>query len=213
MKNERDVALHFYEMLTGVFDDEDSKRTRFVCFGTLIVGIMLAGFGYFQASIYSNTDKPLDEPYSSQPQMSNSAIQHMAEVARIIDRFRQVGTMRANAIEYAHNKPFNIENNDDLDPFSTTSTAVSVAPDTQVPVTEESKPVPVLNVKMIMTDEDGKRLAVVDTGSEKALVLRRGDKLGGGFVSSITPKGITVMVNKREAKYEVPEIPKYEKIK
>ena len=68
---------------------------------------------------------------------------------------------------------------------------------------------------MIMTTNGGQRIAVVDAGGKKAVVVKRGDKLPGeqGFVSSIRPEGITVIFNKKEVKYEIPEISKFGEIK
>ena len=97
-----------------------------------------------------------------------------------------------------------------IDPFGATGTGVSSVPSATGQETPSSAP---LTVKMIMTADDGKKIAVVDAGGVKALVLKRGDEIpGGGFVRSIRPNGITVIVNKQEVKYDVPEVPKYNAI-
>ena len=120
--------------------------------------------------------------------------------------------------------PFNIDTKIESEILGSLGTAVTgeaVSEDTTVativtlPVSEDVFTPPALSVKMIMTANDGKRLAVVDTVAEKAVVLRRGDRLpdDSGFVSSISPNGISVIVNRHEVKYEVPEIKKYGKIR
>ena len=65
---------------------------------------------------------------------------------------------------------------------------------------------------MIMLADDGEKLAVIDVGGLKGLVVRRGDMLPGGAVriAAIKNNGITVIFNKQEFNYEVSEIHKYE---
>ena len=217
---DRELAVHYYEMLTGVFNDEESKIIRYVCFFILFAGIIWAGFSYFRASVYSDTETPLDDSYqSSESSTSNSALQRVVELARAVDGLRQAGGTIASTMESLHNMPFNITTDNELDPFSAGAGVpdnVSLPSDSTSAsaLTAEASSVLAMNVKMIMTDTDGRKLAVVDVGGEKALVLRRGDKLpDGGFISSIRPDGISVIRNKQETKYEVPAIPKYEKIK
>ncbi|MBQ7193330.1 MAG: hypothetical protein IJR98_03055 [Synergistaceae bacterium] len=204
MNNERETAVHFYEMLTGVFNDKESKSIRFLCFGALIFGVMLAGYSYFRVSLFADTERALEEEYH-QPPESTSSIQALAKMAGMLDRFRNIGAMRAETIEDAHNMPFNLE--------SQTGTGIAELAQlggatVNVPEAEPVQGVSTLNVKMIMTDDEGRKLAVVDAGGEKALILRRGDRLpGGGFVSSIKPDEITVIIDKQERKFEVPALP------
>ena len=207
--NERERAQHFYEMLTGVFNDEQSKIIRYVCFAVLFAGMMWAGFNYFRASILADTDKPLDPDMfqdAVQIPRNDAALQRIADLAQTVDAMRNVGSSLAGAMDRLHHMPFN------LDPESNPLDVVgdSVPGAVNVPSAPETpRQIPV-KVKMIMTADNGDRIAVVDAGGVKSLVLRRGDEIpGGGFVRSIRPDGITVIIDKQEVKYDVPEIPMY----
>ena len=201
-------------MLTGVFNDDQSKIIRYVCFAVLFAGMLWAGFNYFRASLLADTNTPLDPDMFQDTNLmprNDSALQRIADLAQTVDTMRSAGSTLAVAMEGLHNMPFNIDpEGGTLDPFGAAGTGAGTIP--QAAIQENPKTVP-LTVKMIMTTDNGQRIAVVDAGGLKALVLRRGDELpGGGFVRSIRPDGITVIVNKQEVKYDVPEIPKYNEI-
>lgn len=211
--DEREAAVHFYEMLTGVFNDDQSKIIRYVCFTVLALGMLWAGFNYFRASLLADTNTPLDPDMFQDTRMpsNESAIQRIVDLAQSVSSMRRASTTIAATIEGIHNMPFNLDPVENmLDPFSVPDTNLNTAPSTH----DAPKAGP-LTVKMIMTTDDGQRIAVVDAGGEKAVILRRGDRLpdDSGFVSVIRPSGITVIVNKQEVKYEVPEIPMYQKIR
>ena len=209
--NEREAAVHFYEMLTGVFNDDQSKIIRYVCFAVLFAGMLWAGFNYFRASVLADTNTPIDEDLFQDTIMpgNEAAIQRIVDLAQTVDTMRRGGDTIAATLDGIHNMPFNADPEArELDPFSLNSDAPPA-----VPAQEAPKAGPV-TVKMIMTADDGQKIAVVDAGGEKAAVLRRGDEIpgGGGFITAIRPNGITVIFNKQVLKYEVPEIPKYDKI-
>ena len=215
--NEREAAVHFYEMLTGVFNDNDSKALRYICFAALFIGLVWAGFNYFRASRLADTNTPIDEDLFQDTVMpsNTSQLQRIVELAKTIDDIRNTGANLASTIEGIHNMPFNIDpEGGELNPFSATGSTVAgsiPAPSNETTEKEAPKAEP-MTVKMIMTADDGEKIAVVDTGGKKAVVLRRGDEIpgGGGFVRAIRPDGLTVIFNKQEVKYEVPEIPKYQ---
>ena len=209
--NEREAAVHFYEMLTGVFNDDQSKLIRYVCFAVLFVGMAWAGFNYFRASVLADTGTPLDEDMfqDTRPPSNEAALQRIVDLAQTVDTMRNAGRSIAATIDGIHNMPFNTDPEaGELEPFSEISAVPSALPQ------EEPQAGP-MTVRMIMTADDGQRIAVVDAGGEKAAVLRRGDEVpgGGGFISAIRPNGITVIFNKKEVKYEVPEIPVRSKIR
>ena len=201
--NEREAAVHFYEMLTGVFDDNESKIVRIICFAVLFLGMIWAGFHYFRATVLANTEQPLDPDMFQDVAMpgNDAALKRIVDLARTVDSMRSAGTTIAQTLEGIHNLPFNV--NPEGGELAGT-----------VNQTQQNAPSP-LSVRMIMTADDGQKIAVVDGGGKKAVVLRRGDEIpgGGGFVSSIRPDGITVIINKQEVKYDVPEIPKYNDFK
>ena len=208
--NEREAAVHYYEMLTGVFNDDESKIIRYVCFAVLLAGIIWAGFNYFRASLLADTNTPINEDlFQDTRRPSNeAAIQRVVELARAVDTVRSAGVNIASTIEGIHNMPFN------LDPEVRDIPAMSAPEFSPSAPVQEAQRIPMLNVKMIMTAENGQKIAVVDAGMKRALILKRGDRLpdDGGFVSAIRQNGITVIVNKKEIKYEIPEIPKYKEI-
>lgn len=204
---EREAAVHFYEMLTGVFNDEQSKFIRYICFSVLFVGMLWAGYSYFRASVLSNTEVPIDPDMFHDARMpgNEAALQRIVDLAQTIDTMRHGASNIAATIDGIHSMPFNGAKTGILEPFIVPDTELNTAPQIQ----EEAPKAGPLTVKMIMTADDGDKIAVVDAGGKKAAVLRRGDEVpgGGGFVSAIKPNGITVIFNKQELKYEVPEIP------
>lgn len=212
--NDREAAVHFYEMLTGVFDDDQSKIIRYVCFAVLFAGMVWAGLSYFRASILADTDTPLDEDMFQDMHVpeNTAALQRVVDLAQTVDAMRSAGASIASTIEGIHNMPFNLDpEGGTLDPFGASGTGVGTIPSSGAQ--DNSPKAGPLTVKMIMTADDGNRVAVVDAGGLKAVVLRRGDEVpGGGFVRSIRPDGITVIRDKQEVKYDVPEIPKYNEI-
>lgn len=213
--NEREVAVRYYEMLTGVFNDDQSKLIRYVCFAVLFIGMFWAGFNYFRATMLADTETPLDEDLFQDVRMpgNEASLQRIVDLAQTVDTMRSAGASIAATIAGIHNMPFNVDpQGGELDPFGSSGSGVSNVP---TPAGNNKPKAGPLTVKMIMTTDDGQKIAVVDGGGEKAVVLRRGDMLPdeSGFVSAIRPNGITVIVNKQEVKYDVPEIPKYDKIK
>lgn len=211
---ERETAQHFYEMLTGVFDDEQSKIVRYICFGALALGIIWAGWYYFRASILADTDTPIDPDMFSdvQPRRNDdSALKRIVDLAQTIDTMRGAGTTIANTLEGIHNMPFN------LDPEGSTTDSPSIQ---EIPMEAAPPKAIPLNVRMIMTAKDGEKIALVDVGNggtkiASSLIIRKGDELPheGGFVSAIRDKGVTVIFNEEEYQYDIAEAPKYNGIR
>ena len=210
--NERETAQHFYEMLTGVFDDEQSKIFRYICFGVLFAGIIWSGWYYFRAQRLSDTNTPLDpDMYTDlRPRSDNSPLKRIVDLASTIDTMRSAGGSIAQAIDRLHHMPFNTDPEGGLERTDDPGESLSSSPQ-ETPLRADP-----VNVKMIMTGEDGEKLAVVDVGNDKekverSLIVRQGDELpnNGGLVSSIRDNGITVIFNDEEIKYDMPEIPKY----
>ena len=218
--NERERAQHFYEMLTGVFDDEQSKIVRYICFGALFLGILWAGWYYFRASVLADTDTPIDPDMFSDVQVrrnDDSSLKRIVDLAQTIDTMRGAGTTIANTLEGIHNMPFNLDPQDNRNgPLTTPQTNL---PQPQIQQEAPPQAVP-LSVRMIMTAKNGEKIAIVDVGNSQAmtarsLIIRQGDELPneGGFVSSIRDSGVTVIFNKEEYQYDIAEIPKYDGIR
>ncbi|MBQ3456084.1 MAG: hypothetical protein IJG36_06580 [Synergistaceae bacterium] len=208
--NERETAQHFYEMLTGVFDDEQSKIFRYICFGVLLLGMIWAGWYYFRAHRLSDTNTPIDPDMyvDVQPRSDNAPLKRIVDLAATIDAMRSSGSSIAAALDGLHNMPFNLNPEGGLERTQNPNepSTLSSTP-TNVP---QRGPV---NVKMIMTVENGDNIAVIDAIGEKGLIVRKGDALSGdnGVVSSITDRGITILFNESEDEIPLPEIRKYNK--
>ncbi|MBQ3585693.1 MAG: hypothetical protein IJQ08_10650 [Synergistaceae bacterium] len=208
--NERETAQHFYEMLTGVFDDEQSKIFRYICFGVLLLGMIWAGWYYFRAHRLSDTNTPIDPDMyvDVQPRSDNAPLKRIVDLAATIDAMRSSGSSIAAALDSLHNMPFNLNPEGGLERTQNPNepSTLSSTP-TNVP---QRGPV---NVKMIMTVENGDNIAVIDAIGEKGLIVRKGDALSGdnGVVSAITDRGITILFNESEDEIPLPEIRKYNK--
>lgn len=218
--NERETAQHFYEMLTGVFDDEQSKIFRYICFGVLFAGIIWSGWYYFRAQRLSDTTTPLDpDMYTDlRPRSDNSPLKRIVDLASTIDTMRSAGGSIAQAIDRLHHMPFNTDPEGGLERTDDPGESLSSSPQ-ETPLRADP-----VNVKMIMTGEDGEKLAVVDVDhlkikfnnisrdNGKGLIVRQGDELpyNGGFVKDIRSNGITVIFNGEEKEYDMLEIPMLE---
>lgn len=217
--NDREAAVHFYEMLTGVFDDEQSKIVRYLCFGVLLLGMAWAGFNYFRANTLADTRTPIDPDLFQETQLpgNEATLQRITNLAQAVDIVRNGGDAIATALDSLHNMPFNLNpEGNELDPFGAVNTpsGTSSTGTASTPQGNTIKAGP-LKIKMVMIGEDDNRVAVVDTGNGENTILKEGEMLpdDSGFVASITPKVVTIVVNEQEISGDVPEIPKYDRIK
>lgn len=100
----------FWEILTGVIDDNKAKVIRFLCFALLVVGIGWAVFNYFRADLLSNTNiDSLSTGGHYVPEDDGQALRHMANLAKTVQEMRQGGLAIANHINEAHTRPFNTD--------------------------------------------------------------------------------------------------------
>ena len=209
--NERETAQHFYEMLTGVFDDEQSKIFRYICFGILLLGMIWAGWYYFRAHRLSDTNTPIDPDMyvDVQPRSDNAPLKRIVDLAATIDAMRSSGSSIAAALDGLQNMPFNLNPEGGLERTQNPNEPSTLNPANPTHVPQRGP----VNVKMIMTVENGENIAVIDAAGEKGLIVRKGDALSGdnGVVSAITDKGITIIFNESEDEIPLPEIRKYNK--
>ena len=159
-------------MLTGVFDDNESKIVRIICFAVLFLGMIWAGFHYFRATVLANTEQPLDPDMFQDVAMpgNDAALKRIVDLAQTVDSMRSAGTTIAQTLEGIHNLPFNVNpEGGELDPFGTGNDAnPAVAPSAgstagTVNQGQQNAHSP-LSVRMIMTADDGQKIAVVDGG-------------------------------------------------
>ncbi len=222
----RETAVHFYEVLTGVFNDDQSKIIRIVCFVVLLIGTMWAGYNYFRASLLADTETPLEDSYFDDmpvPRGNEAALQRMADLAQAIDSVRNGASAVAMSLQQMNRMPFNLdpEGNGGIDPMAALGVNRDDSPEagtnTEMGATASqpaAQPGPIA-LKMIMTTNTGEKIAVIDAGGKKAVVVRRGDKLPGesGYVTKIKSNGITVRLNDKEYEYEVAELSRFSEIK
>lgn len=220
----RETAVHFYEVLTGVFNDDQSKIIRISCFVVLLFGIIWGGYNYYRASLLADTETPLEDSFFDDMPVSRgneAALQKMADLAQAIDSVRNGASAVAMSLQQMNRMPFNLdpEGQGGIDPMA----ALGVNRDDSLetpgtPGATPSQPVvqpgPVA-LKMVMTTNTGEKIAVIDAGGKKAVVVRRGDKLPGesGYVAKIKSNGITVRLNDKEYEYEVTELSRFNEIK
>lgn len=220
----RETAVHFYEVLTGVFNDDQSKIIRIACFVVLLFGIIWGGYNYYRASLLADTETPLEDSFFDDMPVSRgneAALQKMADLAQAIDSVRNGASAVAMSLQQMNRMPFNLdpEGQGGIDPMAALGVNREDTPETPgTPSATPSQPVvqpgPVA-LKMVMTTDTGEKIAVIDAGGKKAVVVRRGDKLpgGSGYVAKIKSNGITVRLNDKEYEYEVTELSRFNEIK
>ena len=105
--------LDFWEILTGVIDDNKAKIIRFLCFALLVIGTGWAVFNFFRADSLSNTNADvLSTGRHYVPEDDGQALRHMANLAQTVQEMRQGGLAIAEHINEAHTKPFNTDAKD-----------------------------------------------------------------------------------------------------
>ena len=214
-----DSFTEFWEVLTGVFDDNKAKIIRLVCFSLLAFGIMWAATNYFKADKISDTDVEFYRPAPTEAHADGAALKRIADVAQAVQDMRNGGEAIAATILAAHTKPFNIEGYNEAglenlgeggENFSREAIIAAMAANSSgdvVPKVEEVAPqAPAIIVKAVMLSGKNAR-AVIDTPTEKNKIIKRGEKLEGlGRVVRIKRRSITLRDGRQEFVYEIPEL-------
>ena len=210
-----DSFAGFWEILTGVFDDNRAKIIRLVCFSLLAFGIMWAAMNYFKADRIADTDVEFYSPAYESREPDRVALKRMADLAQAVQQMRQGGEAIAETITAAHTRPFNIEgyNEMGLESLGTGGVAAGgrltlAEASGDVRVQEAENDIPNILVKAVMTS--GKtRAAIIDIGEWKGFLARKGEYLpeNSGRVVDVQRKKITVRYKGKNIDYEVPEIP------
>ena len=150
----------FWEILTGVLDDNKSKIIRYVCFILLIAGIGWAGFNYLRADLLANTEINALPQEHYVPPDDGRALKRMADLAQTVQEMRHGGNAIAEAIANIHTRPFNVTGEKVIDPSQTAALSLDTQP---VQTAEEAEPE--IFVRAIMLA--GKtHAAVVDAAEE-----------------------------------------------
>lgn len=221
----------FWEILTGVIDDNKAKLVRLSCFTLLFLGMLWAAVNYFRADRISDTSIEFNSPFMgghhSTTTENRAALNKFEALAKTVGEMRRGGEALASTIIAMNSRPFNIESVDAIGlealdsengrditrlgaiaamAGNTASLDVDLQEVQQEPQEEVIAPTGIL-VKAIMTK--GKNsTAVVDAGNVKGLVVRRGDDLPNelGKVVRVKSNGITIRTNEHDFDYEVSKI-------
>ena len=210
----RDALIEFWEIITGVLDDNKSKLIKLSCFGILFFGMMWAALNYFRANRIADTNVNADEEISTfvpSTRAEDEALYKLESLAKTVGDIRNGGEAIANKIIEIHTKPFNIEGYDDggleaLDATGAINSANGVAalPSSSSNEQQPEDSTPVINIRAIMMS-GSERKAVIDAGGKFGIIVSRGSRLPQnlGRVTRINSDGITVRFDNKEIKYDV----------
>ena len=193
----------FWDILTGVIDDNRSKIIRLTIFVTLSLGIMWAVLNYFRADRISDTQRDLGyaSDYVFTPRENNEqSLTQMADVAQKLAELRDGGQAIAGKIAVIHKKPFNIDGYNEAGLESLASTTEET-PQEQAPQGPQR---PQITLKAIM-NLNKRKVALIDTARRSGLMIKQGDRLPGnsGRVVKIKDNKITVRFESQNFEYNV----------
>ena len=194
----------FWETITGVLDDDQSKLIRIMCFFTLFLGIVWAGLSYFRAERIANVSEELSSSYVSTTRRGNNqAMEKLMAAAQTVATMRNGGEAIARQISEANIKPFNLDgyNEIGIEDLSGVS-EFSDNPENAAQRDERQKPAVLVKALML---SGRSRYAVIEFAGEKGKVIRQGQKLpdGEGRVVRITKEGLTVKYDDDEITYSI----------
>ena len=219
MNDLHDSLIYFWECLTGVIEDNQARLLRISAFVTLLIGIIWAAWNYFEASTISNTNEEgsyLEAEMRVQQaaaQRENQTLKKIAEVAAAVNTMRNGGLAIAESMNGMNRRLFNIDGFNDfgMEDISGTGTgtgdsfvdAVNATASNPAPTQQEQQEVQ-LSVKAVMLSDKSK-IAIVDTGGKKGVIIRVGSELPGGVgrVVRIKSNGLTVrnQITRQEKEY------------
>lgn len=219
MNNIHDSFIYFWECITGVLEDNKAKMLRISAFVTLLIGMIWAAWNYFEASSVSNLNE--DGNYleaemmvqQAAAQREHQTLMKIAEVASAVNAMRNGGLAIAESMNGMNRRLFNIDgfNEFGMENLSGTGTGTgdsfvdSVNATASNPAkTEENKEVYEVSVRAVMVS-DKTKIAVIDAGGKKGVIVHPGQELPGGFghVVRIKSNGLTVRnkLTKQEVEY------------
>ena len=216
--------MYFWECITGVLEDNKARMLRLATFVTLLIGMIWAAWNYFEASTISNTNEEgsyLEAEMRVQQaaaQRENQTLKKIAEVAAAVNTMRNGGLAIAESMNGMNRRLFNIDGFNDfgMEDISGTGTgtgdsfvdAVNATASNPAPTQQEQQEVQ-LSVKAVMLSDKSK-IAIVDTGGKKGVIIRVGSELPGGVgrVVRIKPNGLTVrnQITRQEKEYLIKQL-------
>ena len=205
-----DSFTEFWEILTGVFDDNRARLIRLSCFTLLAFGVAWAAINYFKADRISDTDVEFYSPSQREARGDSAALKKMADLVHTVQEMKQGGEAIAAAIAARHSKPFNIDgyNEMGLENLGEGGEILSQG-DSTIQIPGETSPgEPEILVKAVMLSQKTAR-AIIDTATEKNKIIKRGENIEGfGRVTRIRSKGITVRINRQDVDFNIAAFPK-----
>ena len=216
--------MYFWECITGVLEDNKARMLRLATFVTLLIGMIWAAWNYFEASTISNTNEEgsyLEAEMRVQQaaaQRENQTLKKIAEVAAAVNTMRNGGLAIAESMNGMNRRLFNIDGFNDfgMEDISGTGTgtgdsfvdAVNATASNPAPTQQEQQEVQ-LSVKAVMLSDKSK-IAIVDTGGKKGVIIRVGSELPGGVgrVVRIKSNGLTVrnQITRQEKEYLIKQL-------
>lgn len=204
MEELREGFVHFWEVLTGVFDDDRSKFIRLASFAVLFGGMLWAGYNYFQAERIANLEEEFsDYSFGNTSAHHGDTMDKLSELAETVGMMRRGGENLAASMSGMNVNPFNIAGYDEmgLEDLNTPvggfdgENAYGETPNTpqEQQHEEEQEQKEELLIKALMLSGRTK-YAIIDYAQKEGYVIRQGQELpgGAGRVVRITREGITV---------------------
>lgn len=221
MNSLRDSFTYFWECITGVLEDNKARLLRLSAFVTLLIGMIWAAWNYFEASTIGNTSEEgsyLEAELRVQratAERENQTLKKIADLAATVNDMRNGGFAIAESMNGMNRNLFNLDRYNEFgmedlsgtgptgDNFvdSVNATASNPAPGQDQKQEQEVHEVAVRAV--MVSDKD--KIAVVDAGGKRGVIIRPGQELpgGAGRVVRIKSNGLTVRnkITKQEIEY------------
>ena len=219
MNDLHDALIYFWECLTGVIEDNQARLLRLSAFVTLLIGIIWAAWNYFEASTISNKSEDGDyleaEMRAQQvtAQRENQTLKKIADVAATVNDVRNGGLAIAQSLNGMNRNLFNLDryNEFGMEDLSGTGPtgddfvdSVNATASNPAPAQNQKEEVHEVFVRAVMLSDKDK-IAVVDAGGKRGVIIRPGQELpgGAGRVVRIKSNGLTVRnkFTKQEVEY------------
>lgn len=220
MNSLRDSFVYFWECITGVLEDNRARLLRLAAFVTLLIGMIWAAWNYFEASTFGNTSEEggyLEAEMRAQKataERENQTLMKIADLAATVNDMRNGGFAIAESMNGMNRNLFNLDRYNDFGMEDLSGTgptgdnfvdSVNATASNPAPAHDKQKEeVHEVFVRAVMLSEKDK-LAVVDAGGKKGVIIRPGQELpgGAGRVVRIKSNGLTVRnkITKQEIEY------------
>ena len=216
MNELHDSFIYFWECITGVLEDNKARLLRISAFVTLLIGIIWAAWNYFEASTISNKTEEgayIEAEMRAQQataQRENQTLKKIADLASTVNAMRNGGLAIAEQMNGMNRNLFNLDRYTaaGMEDLSGTGDAfvdaVNATASNPAPNQKQEQEVHEVFVRAVMLSDKDK-IAVVDAGGKRGVIIRPGQELpgGAGRVVRIKSNGLTVRnkFTKQEVEY------------